>query len=124
MNALQRRLDDARLDLGLTYAQLAAKAGISTGAAQYLIAEPMKKMPKLDRLRAMSRATGIPFAELHALAGKVFGIYVYERRGDRFEIHVASSRPLTADDLTAVEQQVDALEALLADGPQAAAEHG
>lgn len=117
MNPLQRRLDNARLDLGLTFAELGKRAGMTTGAANYMIAGPMRRFPKPGRLEGMSHATGIPLAELKELAGKTFGVYVYDRRGDRFEIHVASSRPLTADDLTAVEAQVAALEVLLADAP-------
>ena len=113
MNALQRRLDDARIEAGLTYAQLAAKAGMSTGAAQHLIAKPMPRTPKHERLAGMSRALGIPLAELKVLAGKVFGIYVYDRTGERFEIHVASSRPLSQRDLIAVDSTLSALEALL-----------
>jgi transcriptional regulator with XRE-family HTH domain len=115
MNLLQRRLDDARIELGLTFAQLAKRAGMTTGAAQYMISGPMRRWPKPGRLEGMSAATGIPMAELRALLGRVFGIYIYDRRGARFEIHVASSRPLTDAELAAVGERVDALEALLDD---------
>ena len=121
MNALQRRLDDARIELGLTFAQLSEKAGMRPGAAYHMISGKMARMPKHERLAGMSRATGIPLSELKVLAGKVFGIYVYDRRGARFEIHVASSRPLNGRDLTAVDSLVEALEALLDDDQAGAA---
>jgi transcriptional regulator with XRE-family HTH domain len=128
MNVLQRRLDDERRAHGLTYAELGRLAGMSTGAAHYLLNGPMKRMPKRmhEHLVGMSKALpGVTLAELMRLAGKVFGISVYSRRGERFEIQVASTRPLSDDELAAVEAHVDALQALLdVDRDQAAAAAG
>jgi transcriptional regulator with XRE-family HTH domain len=114
MNLLQRRLDDRRRELGLTYRQLGEKAGLPHSTARWLIKGPMRSPPKREQLEGLARALGLRLSRLQQLVGEVFGFYVYTPRSgkgrtEEMDLLIASVAELTPRELAAVQALVDEL---------------
>jgi transcriptional regulator with XRE-family HTH domain len=114
MNLLQRRLDDRRRDLGLTYKQLGEKAGLPRSTTRWLIKGRMHSPPKREQLEGLATALGWRLSTLQRLVGEVFGYYVYvprsgKGRTEEMDLLIASVAELTARELAAVQALVDEL---------------
>lgn len=118
VNSFQRRMEDRRTELGLTWPKLAERAGMAYSTTRRIIVGPMVQPPKLEQLEGLAKALDLPLIYLQQSVGEVFGYHIYQEQSDEgLQVVVASWAELSDKDRRMVRRMVEELRRENGGGP-------
>jgi transcriptional regulator with XRE-family HTH domain len=104
VNAFQRRLDNRRLELGLTISALARRADLPYSTARRIVYERLAQPPKQEQLEAFAKAVGWEPEWVIRDAHQAWfpDLSLHADEDEDIQILVATAKQLTKRDLRAL----------------------
>jgi transcriptional regulator with XRE-family HTH domain len=109
VNAFQRRLNDRRIELRLSYPELAKRSGIPHSTTWRILNGPMVEPPKREQLEGLAKALDWPLTFLQQGAAEALGFHLYTDRSGDMEVLIASLEELTPQQRRGIQRMVEEL---------------